>query len=133
MTTTEMLLCVNMILLGMVAFLSLTARRHLTTKTRKILQAYTNRQGHDKCHYNPEVLDSLLDLYHVKCTRPNKLPLKSEFDAECDIYSTRLYGSECPGNNGTGEPCCERAGQYNGYGSDGPFLFHCPRSCSCHD
>lgn len=31
--------------------------------------------------------------------------------------------------------CCERAGEYNGFGSDGPLLFHCdlPNGCSCHD
>jgi hypothetical protein len=42
---------------------------------------------------------------------------------------------ECPGHGrgGTAEPCCGRAGVYNGYGSDGPPLFHCPASCSCHD
>jgi hypothetical protein len=42
---------------------------------------------------------------------------------------------ECPGHEQGGllEPCCERAGQYNGYGSDGPRLFTCPKGCSCHD
>jgi len=30
-------------------------------------------------------------------------------------------------------PCCARAGQYNGYGSDGPLLFDCPADCACHD
>lgn len=28
--------------------------------------------------------------------------------------------------------CCDRAGEYNGYGS-GPLLFVCPKSCPCHD
>lgn len=42
---------------------------------------------------------------------------------------------ECPGHErgGVREPCCDRAGQYNGFGSDGPLLFHCPKGCSCHD
>lgn len=42
---------------------------------------------------------------------------------------------ECPGHGrgGTAEPCCDRAGRYNGYGSDGPRLFRCPKQCSCHD
>lgn len=30
-------------------------------------------------------------------------------------------------------PCCDRRGEYNGFGSDGPRLFECPRSCPCHD
>lgn len=31
--------------------------------------------------------------------------------------------------------CCARAGEYNGFGSDGPLLFHCdlPNGCACHD
>ena len=42
---------------------------------------------------------------------------------------------ECPGydRGGKAPPCCDRAGQYNGYGSDGPLLFECPKHCSCHD
>lgn len=42
---------------------------------------------------------------------------------------------ECPGHGrgGSGQPCCTRHGEYNGYGSDGPLLFHCPKGCSCHD
>ena len=42
--------------------------------------------------------------------------------------------AECVGHGrgGTGR-CCDRAGEYNGYGSDGPWLFVCPKSCSCHD
>jgi len=32
----------------------------------------------------------------------------------------------------TGNPCCERRGEYNGFGS-GPLLFICPKHCSCHD
>lgn len=28
--------------------------------------------------------------------------------------------------------CCERAGEYSGYGS-GPTIFTCPKSCGCHD
>lgn len=30
-------------------------------------------------------------------------------------------------------PCCPRAEEYNGFGSDGPRLFVCPQNCSCHD
>lgn len=48
----------------------------------------------------------------------------------------------CPGHNSphnanpskyTGPKCCDRAGEYNGFGSDGPTLFTCPKHCSCHD
>lgn len=35
----------------------------------------------------------------------------------------------------TEEHYCPLTGdrEYNGYGSDGPWLFHCPLGCSCHD
>lgn len=36
------------------------------------------------------------------------------------------------GRGGTGR-CCDRAGEYNGFASDGPLLFRCPNGCSCHD
>jgi hypothetical protein len=44
-------------------------------------------------------------------------------------------GLECPGHGRGGllDPCCDRAGVYNGFGSDGPTTFDCPKSCSCHD
>ena len=29
--------------------------------------------------------------------------------------------------------CCPRGDEYNGFGSDGPTAFICPRSCACHD
>lgn len=29
--------------------------------------------------------------------------------------------------------CCPRAGEYNGFGSDGPTTFTCPGHCRCHD
>lgn len=29
--------------------------------------------------------------------------------------------------------CCPQAHQYNGFGSDGPLSFECPKGCSCHD
>lgn len=32
-----------------------------------------------------------------------------------------------------GPPCCSRAGEYDGTGSDGPLLFNCPAGCGCHD
>lgn len=30
-------------------------------------------------------------------------------------------------------PCCDRVDEYNGYGSDGPLSFVCPKHCPCHD
>ncbi len=45
-------------------------------------------------------------------------------------YNPRL----CQGHGRGGlRKCCERAGEYNGFASDGPLSFTCPESCSCHD
>ena len=43
-------------------------------------------------------------------------------------------GSKCR-NSMNKTPCCDKAGQYNGFGSDGPLLFYCavPTGCTCHD
>ena len=51
-----------------------------------------------------------------------KASAKKEIKTECSGH----------GRGGTVE-CCPRAGEYNGFGSDGPLKFHCPKSCSCHD
>ncbi|MDD5045156.1 MAG: hypothetical protein PHG51_06430 [Candidatus Omnitrophica bacterium] len=37
--------------------------------------------------------------------------------------------SDCTPEN----PCCESRGVYNGFGSDGPLMFVCPKGCHCHD
>lgn len=29
--------------------------------------------------------------------------------------------------------CCAHGGKYNGFGSDGPLAFTCPKDCMCHD
>ncbi len=53
---------------------------------------------------------------------------------QCNPLSCR-WCNRCCGysHEHNGPPCCERAGEYNGYGSDGALLFECPRSCGCHD
>lgn len=51
------------------------------------------------------------------------------------FIATKIPPDECPGHGqgGTKEKCCERAGEYDGYGSDGPLKFECPKGCCCHD
>lgn len=44
-----------------------------------------------------------------------------------------LKSRECMGHGRGGRHCCcDRVGEYNGYGS-GPIIFSCPENCSCHD
>lgn len=49
-------------------------------------------------------------------------PVKEPPERHCKGY----------GFGNAGAPCCERAGEYNGYAS-GPLLFRCPKGCGCHD
>jgi hypothetical protein len=81
----------------------------------------------------------------IRITRDQVRRMLQAFDIEYGVHSLdNAYSSgvpdnrtlnECPGHGSdrTGEKCCERAGVYNGFGSDGPLDFVCPRSCSCHD
>jgi hypothetical protein len=50
-------------------------------------------------------------------------------------FNVRNRAVLCPGHGEpyTGPRCCDRAGEYNGFGSDGPLAFTCPKHCSCHD
>lgn len=55
------------------------------------------------------------------------------FEAWRPVPPPRPRHDACPECGGFGPPCCERMGRYNGSGSDGPLLFHCPKGCPCHD
>jgi hypothetical protein len=46
----------------------------------------------------------------------------------------RESGAPAPAPTPRPDPCdcCDRPGEYNGYGS-GPLSFVCPKGCSCHD
>ena len=63
----------------------------------------------------PEIAKKLRELirYLVEGEAPRYWPLKSP---------------ECTAEN----PCCDRRGEYNGFGS-GPLKFTCPKHCPCHD
>ena len=43
----------------------------------------------------------------------------------------REYGSKI-GTANEDDTCCDRAGEYNGFGS-GRTRFQCPKQCTCHD
>lgn len=56
---------------------------------------------------------------------------KVKVDKEQSLMNERkeLVESKCTEEN----PCCERRDEYNGFGSDGPIIFKCSKSCMCHD
>lgn len=70
---------------------------------------------------------------HVRCGTCGK-PW-NDHTADCSRHEFRPSDpAECVGKDrgGSGK-CCDRAGEYNGFGSDGPLAFVCPNGCDCHD
>ena len=61
-------------------------------QARVILQECANRQGHNKCWWNPEVLQSLMTLFDIQSTVEPCLPPKEEFNQQCGVYADKLYG-----------------------------------------
>lgn len=59
-------------------------------RAKEILQAWSNKQGHDKCHYYPEVFRELCILLGVRSPLP-VLPPKEEFIRGCQAYQEELY------------------------------------------
>lgn len=51
------------------------------------------------------------------------------------LITDKTFGWNSNGRCTHMNPCCDRRGEYNGFGSDGPTLFQCdvPNGCSCHD
>ena len=51
------------------------------------------------------------------------------WDITLTEYEAKIICLKCTEEN----PCCDRRGEYNGFGSDGPLKFVCPKHCMCHD
>ncbi len=77
-----------------------------------------------------------LERFTTHSTRAELERTRRELDAALDAAGYPVtIPDECPGHGRGGQhaPCCERAGEYNGFGSDRPLSFTCPKHCSCHD
>jgi len=51
------------------------------------------QQGHDRCHYYPDIFISLLKLFKIDNYNPN-LPKQSEFKKGCEQYQKDEYFAE---------------------------------------
>ena len=56
-----------------------------------------------------------------------------EYEASTDFALGQAATVLKPASEWCEGACCDRAGEHNGFGSDGPLLFVCPRHCPCHD
>ncbi len=61
-------------------------------EAKAIVQEWMNQQGHNRCHYYPELFKKLADLYGIKQTVDSCLPLREEFEAGCRKYQEEEYG-----------------------------------------
>ncbi len=55
------------------------------------VQTWLDKQGHDKCHYYPEIFEDITDILGIKSSEDLKLPPRSEFEAGCKEYQDKLY------------------------------------------
>jgi hypothetical protein len=77
-----------------------------------------------------EIKQFFLDIEHWNRINPGKKPIDPDPDGILKKFADsfdRLLVKE--GECG----CCDRVGEYNGFGSDGPTKFTCPNHCPCHD
>ncbi len=62
-------------------------------KAKKIIQTWIDKQGHDRCHYYPELFNQLAELFEIKATKKPKLPPRKEFEKGCKNYQNEEYGN----------------------------------------
>jgi UDP-glucose 6-dehydrogenase len=58
--------------------------------TRSLLLELANRQGHDRCWWNPEILQQLFAIHEIVVPSPI-LPTESEFREGCNTFTEELY------------------------------------------
>jgi hypothetical protein len=58
---------------------------------KAILQEWANKQGHERCHWHPEILQKLADLFGVEPTVEPMLPPEAEFEEMCGKYRQEQY------------------------------------------
>ena len=63
-------------------------------QAKVILQEWANNQGHDRCHWHPEILQELASLFDVHPTVEPRLPARAEFREFCRRYENEQYGEE---------------------------------------
>lgn len=59
-------------------------------------------------------------------------PMKMKPETKCVGMMSEREQETCKDLGIEPFKCCDRAGEYNGYGS-GPTKFTCPKHCCCHD
>lgn len=63
-------------------------------QVEETISQFINRQGHDRCHYYPELLEELAGILKIKQTTPSNLPTLEEFKAGCERFQREQYGKK---------------------------------------
>ncbi len=61
-------------------------------EARELIQTWTDKQGHDRCWYYPELFERLKKLYDIRPRIDPALPPRAEFEEGCRRYQTEEYG-----------------------------------------
>jgi hypothetical protein len=62
------------------------------TAVRATITTWLGTQGHDRCHYYPELFQQLADALHLTRTDGSGIPDRAAFEAGCRRFADDLYG-----------------------------------------
>ena len=63
-------------------------------EVKNLIQQWTDKQGHDRCWYYPELFSQLEKLFGIVPTVAACLPPKEEFKKGCEIFCNQQYGND---------------------------------------
>ncbi|QQG40066.1 MAG: hypothetical protein HYS81_01500 [Candidatus Aenigmatarchaeota archaeon] len=63
-------------------------------KAKRIIQEWTDKQGHERCWYYPDLFNRLAVLFSVKPTKNPSLPTLEEFREGCRRYQQEEYAKK---------------------------------------
>jgi hypothetical protein len=62
-------------------------------RAKAVLQEWADKQGHERCHWHPDILQRLANLFEIKPTVEPKLPPREEFESGCRRYQEEQYNA----------------------------------------
>lgn len=60
-------------------------------ETKRVMQEWVDKQGHDRCWYYPELFRKLVALHGVEATKEPALPPEQEFEGGCKRFKEEEY------------------------------------------
>jgi len=61
---------------------------------KSVIQEWTDKQGHDRCWYYPELFRKLVDIFEIRQSKKSALPPLEEFERGCERYQREEYGGK---------------------------------------